>query len=162
MRRLKINVKDLVNGHFYFTFFMNPCTPPKIYLDKLLVMNKPGVRFRPVAPDHLLFTKIYKEKIDTIEKNIALKVKTSRLVSPGLFVKTYLQKFNPIMNWVKKILRKKGNCFSTPLKKIIVIPIENERKIIPIISDKPATAWLKNPIFDNANSSVNTKSWKEK
>ena len=123
-------------------------------------MNKQLVWFNPVAPDYVLFTKIYKEKIDPIENNIALTVIFSRLVSPGLFVKTYLQKFNPIINWVRKILRKKGNCFSIPLKKITIMAIENERKIIPIISDKPATAWLKNPIFDNANSSVNTKSWK--
>ena len=115
-----------------------------------------------MALGYLLFNKIYKENIDAIENNIALKIITSKLVSPGLFVKTYLQKFNPIMSWIKKILRKKGNCFSIPLKKITIMEIENERKIIPIISAKPATAWLKNPIFDNANSSVNTKSCKEK
>jgi hypothetical protein len=34
-------------------------------------MNKPAVQFRPVAPDYLLFIKIYKEKIDPIENNIA-------------------------------------------------------------------------------------------
>ena len=66
------------------------------------------------------------------------------------------------MNWIKKILRKKGDCLSVPLKKITIIENENERKIIPIISAKPATAWLKNPIFDNANSSVNNKSWTAK
>ena len=125
-------------------------------------MNKPAVRFRPVAPDYLLFTKRYKENIEAIENNIALKIIISKLVSPGLFVKTYRKKFNPIMNWIKKILRKKGNCLSIPLKKITIIANENERKIIPIISAKPATAWLKNPIFDNANSSVNNKSWTAK
>jgi hypothetical protein len=31
---------------------------------------------------------------------------------------------------------------------------------MPIISDNPATAWLKNPIFFKANSSVKIKSWK--
>ena len=77
---------------------MSPYTWLKIFLDKPLVMNKPAVRFRAVAPGYLLFNKIYKENIDAIENNIALKIITSKLVSPGLFVKTYLQKFNPIMS----------------------------------------------------------------
>ena len=62
----------------------------------------------------------------------------------------------------KKTTKKKGNCFSKPLKKIITKDIANDKKIIPIISAKPATAWLKNPIFSIENSSVKIKSWNEK
>ena len=78
----------------------------------------------------------------------------SKFDSPGLFVKTYLQKLIAIINWVKKIVKKKGNCFSIPLKNIIIKAKKNEKKIIPIISAKPAIAWLKNPIFSSVNSSV--------
>ena len=88
-----------------------------------------------------------------------MKVIIFKFDSPGLFVKTYLQKLIPIVNWVKKIVIKKGNCLSIPLKKIIIRDKKNEKKIIPIASAKPATAWLKNPIFSCANSSVKTKSW---
>ena len=35
---------------------------------------------------------------------------------------------------------------------------DKERKIIPNISDNPAIAWLNEPIFLRANSSVKTKS----
>jgi hypothetical protein len=45
-----------------------------------------------VAPDYLLFTTRYKENIEVIENNIALKIIISKLVSPELLVKTYLQK----------------------------------------------------------------------
>ena len=64
----------------------------------------------------------------------------SKFVSPGLLVKTYLQKFIPIINWVKKIVKKKGNCFSIPLKNIIIKAKNSEKKIIPITSANPATA----------------------
>ncbi len=112
--------------------------------------------------DYLLCTRLYKENKEAIENNIALKIIISNVDSPELLVKTYLQKFIPIMNWIKKIVRKKGNWLSSLLKYTITKPKEIERKIIPIISARPATAWLKNPIFDNANSSVKTKSWTAK
>ena len=62
--------------------------------------EKAGGSIPPVAPDYLylLLIKIYKENKEIIENNIALIVIVSKLISPGLFVKTYLQKFNPIMN----------------------------------------------------------------
>ena len=62
-------------------------------------MKKLAVEF-PVAPDYLylLLIKIYKENKEIIENNIALIAIVSKFISPGLFVKTYLQKFNPIMN----------------------------------------------------------------
>ena len=89
-----------------------------------------------------------------MENTIAFIVIVSKFDSPGLLVKTYLQKFIATINWVKKIVKKKGNCFSIPLIKIIIKDKKNEKKIIPIISAKPATAWLKNPIFSSVNSSV--------
>ena len=76
------------------------------------------------------------------------------LVSPGLSVKTYLQKFKENINSIKKIINNKGNCLCTPLNKIITKLRANEKKIMPIISAKPATAWLKNPRVFNVNSSV--------
>ena len=82
-------------------------------------------------------------------------------VSPGLLVRTYLQKFSAIKICISKIVISNGSWFFTPLMNIKVKPIAKEKKIIPIISDKPATAWLKNPIFFKANSSVKIRSWKE-
>ena len=96
-----------------------------------------------------------------IEKKYAFVEIISILVSPGLLVKTYLQKFIEQANWKIKIDKKIGNCFSIFLNKTIIKPILKVRNIIPKISDKPATAWLKKPRFPNANSSVKTRSWIE-
>ena len=74
--------------------------------------------------------------------------------SPGLLVKTYLQKLSEIIVWINKTVINKGNWFFDPLKIIMIKPIANEKKIIPIISERPATAWLKKPILFIANSSV--------
>ena len=93
-----------------------------------------------------------------IENKYALDVIISIFVSPRLFVKTYLQKLIEQANWNIKIDRKIGNCFSIFLNKIIIKPMTNVINIIPIISDKPATAWLKKPRFACANSSVKTRS----
>ncbi len=76
------------------------------------------------------------------------------LVSPGLSVKTYLQKFNEERSCKIKIEKINGNCFSIPLKKIMIKPITKVKKIIPNTSDNPATAWLKKPKLFKANSSV--------
>ena len=81
--------------------------------------------------------------------------------SPGLLVNIYLQKFNEIINCISNIVINNGSWFSIPLYKIIIKPIDKERKIIPNISDNPAIAWLNEPIFLRANSSVKTKSWNE-
>ena len=62
------------------------------------------------------------------------------LVSPGLSVKTYLQKFKESNNSIKKIKNNRGNWLFTPLNKIIIKLKDNEKKIIPIISARPATA----------------------
>ena len=97
-----------------------------------------------------------------MENTIAFIVIVSKFDSPGLLVKIYLQKFIAIINWVKKIVKNKGNCLSIPLIKINIKAEKNEKKIIPISSAKPATAWLKNPIFSCANSSVKTISWMAK
>ena len=78
-----------------------------------------------------------------------------RFVSPGLSVNTYLQKFNAAKNWKRKIIKINGSCLSRPQNRIIDKAIMNVIKIIPIISDKPATAWLKKPKLLIANSSVN-------
>jgi len=94
-----------------------------------------------------------------IEKRIPLIVIISILVSPGLSVKTYLQKFNAAKSWNKNITIINGSCFSSPLNMIIVKAITKVIKINPIISDNAATAWLKAPKLYNANSSVNIKSW---
>ena len=77
-------------------------------------------------------------------------------VSPGLSVKTYLQKFSEIILCINNIVMSNGSWFFTPLINIKIKPIAKEKKIIPIISDKPAIAWLKNPIFCKANSLVKT------
>ena len=82
-------------------------------------------------------------------------------VSPGLSVKTYLQKLIDVASWNTNIHKKKGNCFSIFRNKTKTKLITNVIKIIPIISDKPAMAWLKKPRLDNANSSVKTRSWIE-
>ena len=76
------------------------------------------------------------------------------LVSPGLSVITYLQKFKEIIVSIKKMVLNKDNWLSGPLKKTIINPIAKQKNIIPIISESPATAWLKNPILFIANSSV--------
>ena len=110
---------------------------------------------------YLFFTKIYKVTNDVIKKTVAFKEMLYKFDSPGLFVNTYLKKFAPIINWTKKIVKKNGNCFSNRLKKIIIRDNEKDKNTIPIISANPATAWLKNPILFNANSSVKTKSWNE-
>ena len=89
----------------------------------------------------------------------ALTVITSIFVSPGLSVITYLQKFIEQANWNTKIEKKIGNWFSNPLNNIAVKPILKVTNINPIISDKPATAWLKKPKLALANSSVKTRSW---
>ena len=90
----------------------------------------------------------------------ALKVMAFILVSPGLLVKTYLQKFSAIVICISNMVISNGNWFFNPLINIKVNPTAKEKKIIPIISDKPATAWLKNPIFFKANSSVKINSCK--
>ena len=82
-----------------------------------------------------------------------------RLVSPGLSVNTYLQKLSAAKIWKDVIIEINGSCFSRPLNTIINRAIINVVKIIPIISDKPATAWLKKPKLLIANSSVNIRSW---
>ena len=89
----------------------------------------------------------------------ALFVIISIFVSPGLSVITYLQKFIEQANWNTKIEKKTGNCLSNPLNSIVIKPILKVTNIIPIISDKPATAWLKKPKLSLANSSVKTRSW---
>ena len=68
-----------------------------------------------------------------------------RFVSPGLSVNTYLQKFSAAKIWKSVIIEISGSCFSRPLNTIINKAMINVVKIIPIISDKPATAWLKKP-----------------
>ena len=42
---------------------------------------------------------------------------------------------------------------------IVIKATTKDKKIIPIISDNPATAWLKKPKLFKANSSVNARSW---
>ena len=79
-------------------------------------------------------------------------------VSPGLSVNTYLQKFTEINICISKIVISKGNWFFIPLKKETIRPTDKHKKIMPIISERPATAWLKKPIFFNANSFVKTNS----
>ena len=76
----------------------------------------------------------------TREKIIAFIVITLILVSPGLSVRTYLQKFNETRSCKIKIEKINGNCFSIPLKKIMIKPITKDKKIIPNTSDNPATA----------------------
>ena len=95
----------------------------------------------------------------SIEKKIALVAIMFRLVSPGLFVKTYLQKFNDTKTWKINIKKINGSCFSIPLNIIIMKEMIKVTNIIPTISDRPATAWLKKPKLSKANSSVNIKSW---
>ena len=73
----------------------------------------------------------------------------------------YLKKFININNWIKKIVKNIGIC---PLILFLMIRIReraSEKKIIPIISLKPAIAWLNTPRLSNANSSVKTRSWNE-
>ena len=91
----------------------------------------------------------------------AWKAIISVFVSPGLSVKTYLQKFNEIIICINNIVTSIGSWFFVPLINIKINPTDKEKKIIPMISSKPAIAWLKNPIFKIANSSVKIKSWKE-
>ena len=95
------------------------------------------------------------------ENNNALMVIVFMSISPGLSVKTYLQKFSEIILCISNTVIRNGSWFFTPLINIKIKPIAKEKKIIPIISDKPATAWLKNPIFFKANSLVKIRSWKE-
>ena len=99
-------------------------------------------------------------KLD-IENINAFKIIVLISVSPGLSVKTYLQKFSEIILCINNIVMSNGSWFFTPLINIKIKPIAKEKKIIPIISDKPATAWLKNPIFFKANSSLKINNWKE-
>ena len=54
--------------------------------------------------------------------------------------KMYRKKLIVITNCIKKIHIKKGSCFWMPLKKIIIKDSDIARKIIPNISDNPATA----------------------
>ena len=57
----------------------------------------------------------------------------------------YLKKFININNWIKKIVKNIGIC---PLILFLMIKIResaSEKKIIPIISLKPAIAWLNDP-----------------
>ena len=89
-----------------------------------------------------------------ILKILALNVILLMLVSPGLFVTTYLQKFIATIESIKNIVIKIGSCFSNPTNKIITNPIDKEKNMIPIISDKPAIAWLNKPILFSINSSV--------
>ena len=81
-----------------------------------------------------------KDIIDAIEKIIALINIVFKSVSPGLLVKIYRKKLIVITNCIKKIHIKKGSCFCIPLKKIIIKDSDIARKIIPNISDSPATA----------------------
>ena len=76
----------------------------------------------------------------TILKILALNVMILMLVSPGLFVTTYLQKFIAMIESIKNIVIKMGSCFSNPTNKIITNPIDKEKSMIPNISDKPAIA----------------------
>ena len=43
--------------------------------------------------------------------------------SPGLLVKTYLQKLSEIIVWINKTVINKGNWFFDPLKIIMIKPI---------------------------------------
>ena len=95
-----------------------------------------------------------------IEKASALKIIVFISDSPGLSVKTYLHKFSEIIICIRNTVISNESWLLTPLKNIKIKPTAKEKKIIPIISNKPAIAWLKNPIFFNANSSVKIKSWK--
>ena len=90
----------------------------------------------------------------------ALKVIIFIFVSPGLLVRTYRQKFKEIIICISNMVISNGNWFFNPLINMKNNPTAKEKKIIPIISDKPATAWLKNPIFFKANSSVKINSCK--
>jgi hypothetical protein len=75
------------------------------------------------------------------EENInALKIMAFIFVSPGLLVKTYLQKFSEIIICISNMVISNGNWFFTPLTNIKVNPTAKEKKIMPIISDNPATA----------------------
>ena len=90
-----------------------------------------------------------------------MKVIASIDVSPGLFVNMYLKKFININNWIKKIVKNIGMC---PLILFLIINIRDsasEKKIIPIISLKPAIAWLNDPKLLIENSSVKINSWIE-
>ena len=90
-----------------------------------------------------------------------MKVIVSIDVSPGLFVNMYLKKFININNWIKKIVKNIGIC---PLILFLMIRIRDrasEKKIIPIISLKPAIAWLNDPKLLIENSSVKINSWIE-
>ena len=82
-------------------------------------------------------------------------------VCPGLLVKIYLQKFRQISVFITNIIINNGYWFFVPENNTIINPIAKEKNIIPIISDRPAIAWLKKPRLFIANSSVKTKSWIE-
>ena len=90
-----------------------------------------------------------------------MKVIVSIDVSPGLFVNMYLKKLININNWIRKIVKNIGIC---PLISFLIIRIRDsasEKKIIPIISLKPAIAWLNEPKLLIENSSVKINSWIE-
>ena len=55
-----------------------------------------------------------------------------KLVSPGLFVITYLQKLIDTKNCNTKIQYIKGACLSNPLKIIVISATTKDKKIIPI------------------------------
>ena len=80
-----------------------------------------------------------------MKKIIALKVIDSIDVSPGLFVNMYRKKFININNWIKKIVKNIGNCPLILFLRIKIRESANDKKIIPIISLKPAIAWLNDP-----------------
>ena len=70
----------------------------------------------------------------------ALQVMAFILASPGLLVKTYLQKFRAIVICISNMVVSNGHWFFNPLINMKVNPTAKEKKIMPIISDKPATA----------------------
>ena len=95
------------------------------------------------------------------KKMKALNVIDSIEVSPGLLEKIYLKKLININNWIKNIVKNIGNCPLVLLLIIRIRAIANDRKIIPIISLKPAIAWLNDPKLLYENSSVKIRSWIE-
>ncbi len=99
--------------------------------------------------------------IAPIKKIIIFKKIDSNVVSPGLSVKIYLKKFIKIKIWIKNTVKNKGNWPLILFLRTYISEIENDKKIIPIISLSPAIAWLKIPKLFMANSSVYTSSWME-
>ena len=76
------------------------------------------------------------------ENNKALLLMIWILVSPGLFVITYLHKFNATNVSNKNTVKSKGNWRSKPFIKININPNDKHKSKIPKISAKPAIAWL--------------------